>query len=168
MYLLYFLLWVIFNGNFTLEIALFGVVIAALLFAFTCKFMGYSIAQEKRNIRKTFQFAVYIFVLVKEIILANTAVVRLILTQKEEIEPKLVTFHTCLKTPAARAFLANAITLTPGTITVTLEGDEYTVHCLDGKMAEGIEDLEFQRRLAEMEAPDTAAGENARRQETKG
>ena len=35
MYFLYFLLWVIFNGNFTLEICLFGIVIAAAVFAFT-------------------------------------------------------------------------------------------------------------------------------------
>ena len=34
MYLLFFLLWVIFNGNFTLEIAVFGVVIATAVFAF--------------------------------------------------------------------------------------------------------------------------------------
>ena len=51
MYLLYFLLWVIFNGNITLEIVVFGLIIAAVLFAFTCKFMDYSIAQEKRNIK---------------------------------------------------------------------------------------------------------------------
>ena len=43
MYLLYFALWVIFNGNFTLEIAVLGILVAAAVFAFTCKFMEYSI-----------------------------------------------------------------------------------------------------------------------------
>lgn len=151
MYFIYFLLWVIFNGNFTLEIAAFGIVIAAALFAFTCKFMDYSIAQEKQNIKKVFQVISFIFLLVKEVVLANFAVIRLIITQKEEIEPKLVTFRSSLKTPTARAFLANVITLTPGTITVTLENDRYMVHCLDENMAEGIEDMEFQRRLSILE-----------------
>ena len=151
MYFIYFLLWVIFNGSFTLEIALFGIVIAAALFAFTCKFMDYSIAKEKQNIRKVFQMIAFIFLLVKEVALANIAVIRLILTQKEEVEPKLVTFRSSLKTPTARAFLANFITLTPGTITVTLEDNKYMVHCLDESMAEGIEDLEFQRRLSRLE-----------------
>lgn len=32
--------------------------------------------------------------------------------------------------------LANSITLTPGTITVSLEDDEYVVHCLDKELAE--------------------------------
>lgn len=151
MYLIYFFLWVIFNGSFTLEIAAFGVVISAALFAFTCKFMDYSIEKEKQNIKKVFQMFIFICLLLKEITLANFAVIRLILTQKEEIEPELVTFCSSLKTPTARAFLANVITLTPGTITVALEEDRYLVHCLDESMAEGIEDLEFQKHLAKLE-----------------
>ena len=51
MYLLYFLLWVIFNGNFTLEICLLGIVIAGGIFAFTCKFMDYSVEKEKQNMQ---------------------------------------------------------------------------------------------------------------------
>ncbi|MCM1542835.1 MAG: Na+/H+ antiporter subunit E [Blautia sp.] len=152
MFFVYFMLWVVFNGSFTLEIAAFGVVIAAAMFAFSCKFMGYSLAKERQNIKRAFQVIAFVFLLLKEITLANFAVIRLILTQKEEIVPELVTFRSDLKTPAARAFLANAITLTPGTITVTLEEDRYLVHCLDESMAEGIEDLEFQRRLSRLES----------------
>lgn len=151
MYFAFFLLWVIFNGSFTLEIAVFGVIIATALFAFSCKFMNYSIAKERQNIRKVFQVIGFIFLLLKEITLANIAVIRLILSQREEIEPRLVTFRSSLKTSTARAFLANVITLTPGTITVTLENDICTVHCLDESMAEGIEDLEFQKRLSRLE-----------------
>ena len=151
MYLLYFLLWVIFNGSITLEIVVFGLIIAAVLFAFTCKFMDYSIAQEKRNIKHVFQIMAFLLLLLKEIIVANFAVLRLILTQKEEKEPKLVTIRTHLKTPTACAFLANVIRLTPGTITVTLEKDTYTVHCLDESMSEGIENLECLKLLEELE-----------------
>lgn len=154
MFFIYFLLWVIFNGSFTLEIAVFGIVIAAAMLAFTCKFMDYSIDKEKQNIKKVFHIIAFICLLLKEITLANFAVIRLILTQKEEIEPELVTFYSDLKTPAARAFLANVITLTPGTITVTLENDRFMVHCLDESMAEGIEDLEFQKRLSKLEGVD--------------
>ena len=47
--------------------------------------------------------------------------------------------------------LANSITLTPGTITVTLEEDEYLVHCLDRELGEGIESCSFEKRLEELE-----------------
>ncbi len=151
MYLLYFLLWVIFNGNFTLEICLFGVVIAAVIFAFTCKFMDYSIRKERMLLRRCFKLLRYIFVLVKEIVKANFAVIHMILSEKEEVEPALVSFQAKMRTNTGRAFLANAITLTPGTITVTLENSDYTVHCLDESLAEGMDTSVFVELLEDME-----------------
>ena len=151
MYLLYFLLWVIFNGAFTLEIGLFGLVIAAAVFAFTCKFMDYSLEKEKRNIKKIFRFLHYIWVLVIEIIKANFTVIHMIISEREEIEPALVAFQSDMKTPAGRAFLANAITLTPGTITVMLEESDYLVHCLDESLAEGMDNSVFVELLSKLE-----------------
>lgn len=151
MFLLYFFLWVVFNGSFTLEICIFGIIIAALLFAFTCKFMDYSVAKELHNYKKSLLFIRYIFLLVKEIVKANGTVIHMILTQREEIQPELVTFRSDLKTPAGKAFLANAITLTPGTITVFLEDSRYTVHCLDESMAEGLSGSEFEKYIKELE-----------------
>lgn len=151
MYLLYFLLWVIFNGSITPEICIFGVVIAAVMFAFTCRFMDYSIESELWIVKHYFRFAHYIYVLVKEIVKANFAVIRMILSEREEVEPVLVSFHTDMKTPVGRAFLANAITLTPGTITVTLENSDYVVHCLDESLAEGMDDSVITQLLAGFE-----------------
>lgn len=151
MYLLYFVLWVIFNGQITLEICLFGVVIAALLFAFTCKFMDYSLEKEKNVLRKSLGFGKYVIVLVLEIVKANFAVMHMILSEREELEPVLVSFQSDMKTPTGRAFLANAITLTPGTITVALEESEYVVHCLDVGLAEGMDDSVFVEMLSKLE-----------------
>ena len=67
----FFLLWVIFNGSFTLEIAIFGIVISLALFAFTCRFMDFSIQKEIRIYRKSFLFFRYVFLLVREIVKAN-------------------------------------------------------------------------------------------------
>lgn len=151
MYLLYFVLWVIFNGQITLEICLFGVVIAALMFAFTCKFMDYSLEKEKNVLRKSLGFGKYVIVLVLEIVKANFAVMHMILSEREELEPVLVSFESDMKTPTGRAFLANAITLTPGTITVALEESEYVVHCLDVGLAEGMDDSVFVEMLSKLE-----------------
>lgn len=151
MYLLYFTLWVIFNGNITLEICLFGVVIAAAVFAFTCKFMDYSIEKEINIMKKIPKMLRYVGVLVLEIVKANFAVIHMILSEKEELEPTLVSFHSHMKTPTGRALLANAITLTPGTITVNLEDSDYVVHCLDESLAVGMDDSVFVELLSELE-----------------
>ena len=151
MLMLFFLLWVIYNGSFTLEICVFGIIISSALFAFCCKFMDHSMRKEILIYKKSFLFLRYVFLLIKEIAKANFVVIRMILSQREEIQPKLVNFHSDLRTTTGKVFLANAITLTPGTITVMLEGDEYTVHCLDESLAEGMNDSIFVDYIKKME-----------------
>ena len=130
MFLLYFALWIIFNGAITLEICLFGIGVAAVMFAFTCKFMDYRrVPARDRCSGGFFPLIHYIFVLVKEIIKANFAVIHMILSEKEEPEPALVHFTADMQTRTGRALLANAITLTPGTITVTLQDADYVGAC---------------------------------------
>ena len=47
--------------------------------------------------------------------------------------------------------LANSITLTPGTITVDLHDNHYTVHALDASMVDGLDDGVFVQKLMDME-----------------
>ena len=151
MLLLFFLVWVIFNGRLTLEIALFGVAVAGAVFCFVCKFMDYSLEKERTLYRKLPLFCKYVLLLLKEIGKSNLAVCRLILSRREVVEPVLVKIHTNLKTETARVILANSITLTPGTITVSLRDQELLVHCLDKSLAEGMEDSDFVKLLEALE-----------------
>lgn len=151
MFLLFFLIWVIFNGQLTWEIAAFGVVIAAVMYLFICRFMGYKPEMDFLLCRKFLLILQYVIVLVREIVKANYAVMKLILSSRYEIEPVIVKFKTDLKTTPARILLANSITLTPGTITVSLEGDEYVVHCLDKELAKGINSSIFVTLLSRLE-----------------
>ena len=151
MLLLFFLAWIIFNGNITLEIVLFGMVITLGMFAFICKFMDYSIQKEFRFYKLVPVLFQYAFLLVKEIVQANLNVCRMILSRKEIVEPVIVHVHTNLKTETARVILANSITLTPGTITVSMTDDDLLVHCLDKSLAEGMEDSAFVKLLEKLE-----------------
>jgi multicomponent Na+:H+ antiporter subunit E len=151
MYLVFLLVWIIFNEKFNLEILLLGLVIAAAVFLFVCKFMDYSVAKELAFYKKTGKALCYVAALVREILIANLQVCRLILSEEEEIEPVLAEFSSKMETPAGQAFYANAITLTPGTITVTVEHEVYVVHCLDASLADGLVDSKLEKRLHELE-----------------
>ena len=151
MLLLFFLAWIVFNGRLTLEIALFGIVVAGAVFAFVCKFMDYSLQKERRFYKKLPIFLQYVYYLAKEVISANLAVCRIILTRKEQVEPVLVHIHTNLKTETGRMLLANSITLTPGTITVSMTDGDLLVHCLDTSLSKGIEDSVFVHLLQKLE-----------------
>ena len=150
MYIVLFALWLIFNGKVTFEIVWIGLAICALLYFFICKFFGYSIKTELKIFKKTPILVKYFFVLLKEIFISNVAVMKLMFSDKK-LEPLLYTFKVNLKSDNARVLLSHSITLTPGTITVELKEDEYTVHCLDKSFAKGIENSQFIRLLSRLE-----------------
>ena len=155
-----FFLWIVFNGKLNLEIFAFGLVISIFLSWFVQRFIapGLSMRNQMKMLRQLPGYLRYAWLLIKEIILANFAVMRLILSDAVVVVPKLSIFKTKLSSRAARVVLADCITLTPGTITVNLNGDEYLVHCLDESMEDGLFNSEFEKRLLVKEAQWQEAG----------
>lgn len=148
-----FLLWVLFNGRFTWEIAAFGAVISIALAWFVQRFVapGMTLRKQWAAFRRLPAYLQYLWLLIVEIVLANFAVMKLILSDREIVQPRLASFKSSLKTRAARVALADSITLTPGTITVHLHDNEYLVHCLDEDFEPGLTNSSFEQRLLQME-----------------
>ncbi len=65
------------------------------------------------------------------IVRSNLDVARRVVSPKMPIRPGIVTVKTRLKSPVGRLVLANSITLTPGTLTVDVCGDELCIHWID-------------------------------------
>ena len=141
MFFLLFGFWVLLNGRWTLEIAIVGVVVCAALYAFLAAFMGYSPRKEWAVVKRLGRILAYAGYLVGEVVKSAFAVLRLIWSPGLEPEPQLISFHTKLRTDAGKVVLADSITLTPGTITVNVQGDRMLVHCLDSSF--GIEEGNF-------------------------
>lgn len=154
MYIIFLFVWILLNGQLTVETACVGIVIAGVMYAFTCKFLGYSPEKDLLLFWKLPYIFAYILILIWEIIKANVDALRFGLSFRNEVDPVIVKFRTDLKSKTARVVLANSITLTPGTITIALEGDELIVHALDEELVEGIDESIFVRMLRKMEAMD--------------
>ena len=151
---MYFLLlgfWVLLNGQFTAEIAVVGVIVCAALYAFMCAFMGYSPRQEWKIARRIPRIAGYFFYLVGEVFRSSFAVIRLIWSPSVVIEPEVTSFRTKLRTDAGKVILANSITMTPGTITIDIQEDEFLIHCLDASFDVGKEGFEMEDRILKLE-----------------
>ncbi|MDO4332695.1 MAG: Na+/H+ antiporter subunit E [Eubacteriales bacterium] len=151
MYIFYFLVWIIFNGQITLEIVIFGLVVAAVVYAFSCKFLNWSPTKDLFLLKRSFLLLRYAGILIREIVKANMAMIRMTVAPNLEPDPVIVKIHTKLQSKTARVILANSITLTPGTITVSLEKDELMVHCLDRSFSEGLEGSVFEQALLKLE-----------------
>ena len=110
------------------EIFWFGVVISGVMYGFICKFMNFGLRKDVMIWKRFLLILRYIGILITEIIKANVTTMRLLFQSgMKQNQCWYGSGQHC--TRVARVLLANSITLTPGTITVTLEGDELTVHC---------------------------------------
>lgn len=130
--------WVVLSGMFDAFHLTLGVICCGLVahFSHGLLFWGGDAKSWSRGVAR---WVLYVPSLLWEIILANVHVIRVVLHPRmlEIIDPQLIRFRTILKRPISKVTLAQSITLTPGTITVDIRGDEFTVHALDRTVAEG-------------------------------
>lgn len=154
MFAVFFLLWILLNGRLTGEVLVLGLIICGSLYAFCCSFLGYHPRKDLFVIRHIPFMIRYIGLLLSEIIKSNLHLARIVLHKSVEINPQLLTFHVPLTGSISKGILADSITLTPGTITVLVEGSQLSVHCLDASFAEGIENSIFQRQLLTLQEGD--------------
>ena len=93
-------------------------------------------------------FIAYFPWLMNEIIKANITVIRACLKADLDIAPALVKVKTVCKSDLAKVTFANSITLTPGTVTVEIEGDKLLVHGIYEQDAQPEAFAEMDRRSA--------------------
>ena len=146
MWLFLFLLWIVLNGRVTVELVIFGVVIATAVTVFADRVIGYKSATDKLILRNLPIFFLYILNLIREIIVSAFAMAGMVYSA-EPPKPVIIEFHSGFDTRLQNVLLANSITLTPGTITIFQEGDYFVLHRLKRAVGEGIEDSSFVRLL---------------------
>ena len=83
------------------------------------------------NPKAIFYFLIYIFIFVWELIKSSIDVAYRVIQPTIPINPGIVKVKTKLKSKLGRTILANSITLTPGTLTVETNGEDYYIHWID-------------------------------------
>jgi multicomponent Na+:H+ antiporter subunit E len=93
----------------------------------------------------------YWFWLGREIIKSNIDVARRILSPGLPISPNIFTVRASQKTELGRVTYANSITLVPGTVTVDVDEEVFTVHALTQAAAADLKRGEMDRRVCNVE-----------------
>lgn len=101
----------------------------------------------KINIR-AISYAPY---LLKEMIKSNLHVARIILHPKLPIDPQAVWIEASQKTDIGLAIHANSLTLTPGTISLAVEGNKLHIHAITSVTAQGAIEGHIDKRVANLE-----------------
>ncbi len=138
-FVLMFISWIVLSGKF--EPLLLGLgVISSLIVAYF--FHDLLFPDLPPGYMKTFfKFSSYSPWLIMEIIKANFHLLYIVFHPRmmDLIDPHIINFKTNLKSDLAITTLANSITLTPGTITVTVASDGmFRVHAIDQPSARAL------------------------------
>ncbi len=82
-----------------------------------------------------------------EIVVSNVQLVRIILSPRPPIDPSVITVPTRQVCDLGKVVLGNAITLTPGTVTLDVGGGQIVVHALTPATAADVKNGVMDQRV---------------------
>lgn len=119
--------WILLNGSLAGDVLAVGL-ITALLIALLFR-ISLAVVSELRMTPGALLAALgYVFFFARELVKSNLNLARIVLSPALPLNPGIVKVQTRLKSRMGRLLLANSITLTPGTLTVELDGEWLYIH----------------------------------------
>jgi len=147
-----FLLWILFAQSFDIQSLITGWLVAALV-TYVNRDLLLSFANDLHISRGNFSaWLKYTGYLVIDVFKASVQVAELAFARRLALNPQFVTHDSKLLGPMMRVFLANSITLTPGTISVEAPTKgSFVVHALTDSAASGLTGWHIENLLSEIE-----------------
>ena len=142
--------WVINSGHFDALLLSFGV-FSVVLVMYLSHRMTKANGDYQPPIILSPKLPLYVLWLMKEIVKSNIEVIVCIWQKKPAIEPRVIKVKASQQSDLYKVLYANSITMTPGTVTLEIEGDEFTVHALTRSSREGLETGDMDRQVTELE-----------------
>jgi len=146
------MIWLVWSGHYT-SLLLFLGFVSVLIVVVICGRMRL-LDREAVPVEILIRLPLYVPWLLWEILKANVDVARRIVDPRLPIGPRMIRVRTGQHQDLGRVIYANSITLTPGTVSVSVEGDEIVVHALTPSAADGLADGEMNRRVTRLEGRD--------------
>ncbi len=107
--------------------------------------------RESHPVHLTLRLPLYWLWLLWEIVKSNVVVARLIWSPSLPISPTVFQVPTSQKSQLGQVVYANSITLTPGTVSMTLENNQVRVHALTEDIAKDLQTGTMDRRVTALE-----------------
>jgi len=119
--------WVLLNGSLAADVLLVGLITALII---TLLFRNsLAVVSELRMTPRALMTTLgYVFFFARELVKSNLNLARIVLSPALPLNPGIVKVRTRLKSRMGRLLLANSITLTPGTLTVDIDGEWLYIH----------------------------------------
>ena len=125
-------------------------VVSVLFVSMLCHRMDL-IDGESQPLGLTFTFPIYLLWLIKEVVVTNIAVAGCVWKGNHTLNSKIIKVTADQKTDLGKVIYASSITLTPGTVSIDLIGNEITVHALTDEAAADLMTGEMNKRVCRVE-----------------
>lgn len=135
--------WYIMSGFFDPVHSLMGVASVAAVMAINHRYKKERFFEDETDVLADLRFQrvpFYLVWLMWQILVSAVQVAGILLSRNLKAEPQMIRFRVNLPNAHAKMILGNSITLTPGTLTVAIEGDIFMVHALVPSALAGIID----------------------------
>ena len=142
--------WLLLSGYFTepllLTLGALSVIVTVYLALRADRIDG-----ERVSFRLDLPIIRYWIWLLVEIVKANIDVAKLIISPTMVLSPRMVRVKATQKSDMGLVIYANSITLTPGTVTVDIDDDEFVVHAITQEMADGLATGDMDARVTALD-----------------
>jgi len=147
-------LWLLLSGHYTPLLLSLGLLSILLVISISLRMnlIAYNQPEVLLQASKIIPYSLYGIWLVGEILKSNIDVCKRILNPKLPISPRLITVKSSQTGDLLKVTYANSITLTPGTISIDVKGNDIEVHALSENSAEGLATGEMDKRISKVEA----------------
>ncbi len=144
-------IWLLLSGHYTLLLISFGLLSVALVVLLALRMDVVDREGHPLHLNSK-ALVVYWCWLLKEIFVSNIYVCRLILNPAMPISPTVIALRSSQSSDLARVIFANSITLTPGTVTIDVDGDITEVHAITEETATSLLQGSMDRKVTALES----------------
>ena len=145
------LLWLLSSGYFLILIIALGIASISLVVWLAHRMDV--VDHESHPVHMALRGLTYFPWLIVEIIKSNLDVAIAIVQGAKAIAPSTIQITASQRSDVGRVTYANSITLTPGTVTMHVDGTIFLVHALTRNSAKGLQTGEMDARVTRLEGP---------------
>lgn len=132
--------WIVLTSTFNLISLAVGAMVCFVVVWFTQNMQEPSNLSMKSWVAYGLAYLDFLGSFLFEIVKANIDVAKIVLNKNLPIQPQFIQLDVSLKQPKHLVLLANAITLTPGTLSVDVFEQHFVIHALTDQAAQAMLD----------------------------
>ncbi len=134
------LFWIVLTSTFNVLSLGVGVIICGGVTLFSINMREDSSIKGSQLLKYSIVFVDFLFAFLVEVVKANIDVAKIVLAKNLDIQPQFIQLDVSLKQKRHVVLLANAITLTPGTLSVDVVDNHFVIHALTDQAAQAMLD----------------------------